>query len=282
MFTLLDKLGITVEKVPPRHWRPVAALLTLRALRRRVAGLVLLAPISTKAEMVEAVEAVELGEKLAPEDWRSFPSNFLWGVATAAFQVEGAVTEGGRGPSIWDTFSHVKGNIDGDATADVACDHFHRYREDIQLVKRLGAKAYRFSISWSRVLPTGRIQGGISAEGLAFYEDLCREALANGIEPVATLYHWDLPEALEREGGWLNRETVEVFADYAALCFQSLGKYVKTWCSINEPWTQCILGYCFGSHAPGRSVAPGVEPYLAGHHMLLARPGSRDLSEGEA
>eukprot|EP00435_Cladocopium_sp_Y103_P056041 s865_g18.t1 len=223
---------VLLGSVPPlRRWHgPVAALLTLRALRRRVAALVpLLAPVSTGAEM----EMVELGEKVAPEDrqlgmvwdgkdWRSFPSDFLWGVATAAFQVEGAVTE-----------------------------------------------------------------GGISAEGLAFYEDLCREALANGIledamddrriEPVATLYHWDLPEALEQEGGWLKRETVEVFADYAALCFQRLGKYVKTWCSLNEPWTQCILGYCFGSHAPGRSVAPGEEPYLAGHHMLLAHGRAAEI-----
>jgi len=248
--------------------------------RRGAAGLMLLggmaeqaAAKSTKVNLEEEV----LGEKLPLEDWRPFPKNFIWGVATAAFQVEGGVNEGGRGPSIWDTFSHVEGNIFENATAEVACDHFHRYKEDILLVKELGANAYRFSISWSRVLPTGSIEGGISEKGLAFYEALCQEVLANGIEPIATLYHWDLPEALEQQGGWLQRGTVDAFAAYASLCFQRLGKYVKTWCSINEPWTQCFLGYSLGSHAPGRSIAPGVEPYLAGHHMLLAHGRAAEI-----
>ena len=213
------------------------------------------------------------------DSWRAFPAEFLWGVATAAFQIEGAAIEG-RGASIWDTFSHVPGNILEDATADVACDHFHRYQEDVQLIKRLGARAYRFSISWSRVLPNGTLNGGISEQGLAFYTSLCEDLIANGIEPVATLYHWDLPQALEDTGGWLNRKTVDAFQDYAQLCFSRLGRYIKTWCSINEPWTQCILGYCFGSHAPGRSIAPGEEPYLAAHHMLLAHAAAAKVYRG--
>ena len=225
------------------------------------------------ASIPELAQAKD-GEDMA--DWRAFPRDFLWGVATAAFQVEGAASEG-RGPSIWDTFSHVQGNIFEDATADVACDHFHRYKEDVQLIKQLGVRTYRFSISWSRVLPTGTVKGGVSEEGLAFYASLCQELLANGIEPVATLYHWDLPQGLEDSGGWLNRQTVDAFKDYAQLCFSRLGRYIKTWCTINEPWTQCIVGYCFGSHAPGRSVAPGEEPYLVGHHMLLAHAAAAQV-----
>ncbi|CAE8724562.1 unnamed protein product, partial [Polarella glacialis] len=204
------------------------------------------------------------------EDWRRFPASFQWGVATSAFQVEGSPSAGGKGPSIWDSFSHIKGNISDNSTADVACDDLARYKEDVELVHSLGAKAYRFSLSWSRILPTGTAAGGISEEGLAFYEALCQEVRARGLEPVVTLYHWDLPQALEDRGGWLNRATVDAFDEYAEVCFNRLGKYVRTWCSINEPWTQCVLGYCFGAHAPGRSIAPGEEPYLAGHNMLLA------------
>jgi len=137
-------------------------------------------------------------------------------------------------------------------------------------MRDIGVQAYRFSISWSRVLPTGTLDGGVSDAGFKFYEDLCAELVAAGIEPVCTLYHWDLPQALEDRGGWLNRSVVEDFRKYAELCFSRLGRYVKTWCTINEPWTQCLLGYVLGSHAPGRSVDPGREPYIAGHHMLLA------------
>lgn len=160
-------------------------------------------------------------------DWRQFPPDFVWGVSTAAFQVEGGLRETGRGPSIWDTFSQQAGNIENGDTAEVACDHLHRFREDLKLVRQLGAKAYRFSISWSRVLPTGRLSGGVSEEGLAFYVELCRAAVAEGLEPVATLYHWDLPQALEDEGGWLSPGVVRHFADYAELCFRALGSYVR-------------------------------------------------------
>ncbi|CAK8991259.1 unnamed protein product [Durusdinium trenchii] len=251
----------------------------LPAVRRRETGAALLA-----AEVAAAAGEATAATPSAASDtegggaaWRRFPTDFVWGVATAAFQIEGAVAEDGRGPSIWDTFSHVKGNIYEDANADVACDHYHRYEEDLQLVKQLGAKAYRFSISWSRVLPTGVVADGVNEQGLAFYEQICRGCLARGVEPVATLYHWDLPEALEAEGGWLKRSTVGHFGRFAQLCFERLGRYVKTWCSINEPWTQCILGYCFGSHAPGRNVKPGEEPYLAAHHMLLAHAKAQEI-----
>jgi beta-glucosidase len=196
----------------------------------------------------------------------SFPQDFLWGAATSAYQVEGATTSGGRGASIWDTFCRVPGAVVGGATGDVACDHYHRWEQDLDLLASLGLRSYRFSISWPRVLPEGR--GAPNEAGLAFYHDLCSGLLARGIRPVATLYHWDLPQALEVDGGWLNRDVVDAFADYADLLFDELGPLVEDWVTINEPWVIAFCGYAFGTKAPGRRNWP--EALQVSHHALLA------------
>jgi len=199
-----------------------------------------------------------------------FPEGFLWGAATASFQVEGAATADGKGPSIWDDFAATEGCILNEECPGDTCDHYRLMEEDVKRMADLGLKAYRFSICWPRVLPDGTLKGGVNRVGIGFYERLCKSLLNNGIEPVATLYHWDLPSQLELRGGWLSRDIVGHFADYANLCFRYLGKYVRRWVTINEPWTQCVLGYAFGIHAPGKRKFPGTEPYLAAHHMLLA------------
>ncbi|WNF27200.1 GH1 family beta-glucosidase [Streptomyces sp. C11-1] len=202
----------------------------------------------------------------APATTAPFPAGFLWGAATAAYQVEGAVTENGRTPSIWDTFSHSPGKVLGGDTGDVAADHFHRYRDDVALMKRLGLKAYRFSVSWSRVQPTGR--GPAVERGLDFYRSLVDELLEAGITPVATLYHWDLPQELEDAGGWPERATAERFADYAAVMARALGDRVGMWTTLNEPWCSAFLGYGSGVHAPGRTEP--VAALRAAHHLNLA------------
>lgn len=196
---------------------------------------------------------------------RSFPADFLWGAATASYQIEGAVHEGGRGPSIWDTFSHTPGAVLHGDTGDVAADHYHRVPEDVALMKQLGLQAYRFSIAWPRIQPTGR--GPANAEGLAFYSRLVDELLAAGIRPVATLYHWDLPQALEDEGGWTSRATAEAFAEYARIVAEALGDRVWLWTTLNEPWCSAFLGYASGVHAPGRTEPAGA--LAAVHHLNL-------------
>src|SRR5438105_10056930 len=164
----------------------------------------------------------------------AFPADFLWGAATSAYQVEGSPLADGAGPSIWHRFSHTPGLVrDGD-TGDVACDHYRRYVDDVALMQRLGMNAYRFSISWSRILPTGR--GSVNRAGLDFYQRLVDALLENGIEPMATLYHWDLPAALDDRGGWLNPDIAKWFADYAAIVFRKLDDRVKLWTTLNEPW----------------------------------------------
>ncbi|HEX2810536.1 MAG TPA: GH1 family beta-glucosidase [Kineosporiaceae bacterium] len=199
------------------------------------------------------------------EPFPSFPAGFVWGAATAAYQIEGAVTEGGRGPSIWDTFSHTPGRIDGDDTGDVACDHYHRYEEDVALLRGLGVGAYRFSVAWPRVQPDGR--GHVNPGGLAFYGRLVDELLDAGITPVATLYHWDLPQALEDTGGWRSRDTAHRFADYAADVHAALGDRVKMWITLNEPYCSAFVGYAEGRHAPG--AREGVGALAAAHHLML-------------
>lgn len=199
----------------------------------------------------------------------TFPSNFLWGSATASYQIEGAVAEGGRSPSIWDTFSQTPGKTLGGDTGAIACDHCHRFKDDVKMMKDLGLPAYRFSISWSRILPAGR--GEPNAEGIAFYNALLDELVAQGIRPLITLYHWDLPQCLEDEyGGWLGRQIVQDFEEYAALCFRTFGDRANMWLTLNEPWCSAALGYCSGEHAPGRKEAPATETYTAAHHMILA------------
>lgn len=200
-----------------------------------------------------------------PLDYAALPEGFLWGVATAAYQVEGAVAEDGRAPSIWDTFSHTPGKIAGGDTGDVACDHYHRWREDLGLIKELGAGAYRFSVAWPRVVPGG--DGPVNAKGLDFYDQLVDGLLAEGIEPFLTLYHWDLPQALQDRGGWPVRETAEHFARYASVVAERLGDRVKNWATLNEPLCSSWIGHLDGTMAPGATdITAAVR---TSYHLLL-------------
>ncbi|WP_234040431.1 GH1 family beta-glucosidase [Micromonospora coerulea] len=194
-----------------------------------------------------------------------FPAGFRWGVSTAAYQIEGAATADGRGPSIWDTFAHSPGRIADGSTGDVACDHYHRYAEDVALLAGLGVSAYRFSIAWPRVQPTGA--GAANPAGLDFYDRLVDELLGHGVDPVATLFHWDLPQALEDTGGWLNRDTAHRFAEYADLVAARLGDRVKLWITLNEPFIHMSLGHGMGVHAPGRMLL--FDAFPVAHHQLL-------------
>ncbi|NDZ83024.1 beta-glucosidase [Streptomyces sp. SID10853] len=182
-------------------------------------------------------------------EYNSLPADFTWGVATAAYQIEGAVAEDGRSPSIWDTFSHLPGKIDNGDHGDVACDHYHRWREDIGLMKQLGVDAYRFSVAWPRVVPGG--DGPVNEKGLAFYDRLVDGLLEAGITPFPTLYHWDLPQALQDRGGWPARETAEHFAEYADVVARRLGDRVKDWTTLNEPLCSSWIGHLEGRMAPG-------------------------------
>ncbi len=195
-----------------------------------------------------------------------FPEGFTWGAATAAFQVEGAFNVDGRGESIWDRFCKTPGNVKNQDTGEIACDHYHRYPEDIQILKELGVKAYRFSIAWPRILPAGR--GKPNPKGLDFYQRLVDALLEAGIQPWATLYHWDLPQVLEDEGGWPVRATSEAFVHYADIVTRALGDRVKHWMTHNEPWVISFLGYQNGEHAPGRKSWP--DALATSHHLLLS------------
>ncbi len=195
-----------------------------------------------------------------------FPLNFLWGAATASYQIEGAWDEDGKGESIWDRFSHTPGKIEDKSTGDVACDHYHRYLDDVALMHHLGLKAYRFSTAWTRVLPAGR--GRINPAGLDFYDHLVDALCAAEIEPFLTLYHWDLPYTLHEQGGWMDRNVAYAFADYAALMVKRLGDRVKYWATFNEPSVIMFDGYLVGEHAPGMQD-PKVA-YQVGHHLMLA------------
>src|SRR5436190_19669930 len=198
---------------------------------------------------------------------RSFPTGFLWGTATASYQVEGAAAEDGRLPSIWDTFSHTPGKVANNATGDVADDHYHRYKDDVQLMKALGVKVYRFSIAWPRVFPNG--SGAPNPKGLDFYNRLVDELLANGIEPFATLYHWDLPQALQdRVSGWESRETAQACANYAGYIASRLTDRVKNIFTLNEAGRFLNFGYGWGIDAPGLKL-PAAELNQARHHVVL-------------
>lgn len=196
----------------------------------------------------------------------TLPASFRWGVATAAYQIEGAAREDGRGRSIWDTFSHTPGRVRGGDTGDTATDHYHRWREDIALLRELGVDAYRLSIAWPRVQPTGR--GELNPAGVRFYRELLTELRAAGIAPYVTLYHWDLPQELQDAGGWPVRETALAFADYAAAMARELGDLVDTWITLNEPWCTAFLGYGSGVHAPG--ITDDAAALAAAHHLNLA------------
>jgi beta-glucosidase len=195
----------------------------------------------------------------------TFPADFLWGAATAAYQIEGSAAEDGRTPSIWDTFSRTPGKVRNGDTGDVACDHYRRAPEDVKLMAELGLRSYRFSLSWPRIQPGG--SGPANEAGLDFYRRLVDDLREHGIEPWVTLYHWDLPQALEDAGGWPARDTAARFAEYAELAVAALGDRVKYWTTLNEPWCSAFLGYGSGVHAPGRS--DGADAVRAGHHLML-------------
>ena len=195
-----------------------------------------------------------------------FPEDFVWGVATASYQVEGAVNEGGRGECIWDTFSRKPGAVYAGESGAVACDQYHRYAEDVALLKELGFTSYRFSIAWPRIIPNGT--GKVNPEGIAYYRRLCDELHKHGISTCATIYHWDLPQPLEDVGGWVNRSIVDAFEEYAKVCFKELGDVVDRWITINEPFCVAYLGYLHGVHAPGhRDLQKALS---AVHHVNMA------------
>ena len=196
----------------------------------------------------------------------TFPAEFVWGAATAAYQIEGAVAEDGRGESIWDRFSHTPGTVVNDDTGDVADDHYHRWRGDIALMQELGLKAYRFSIAWSRILPSGT--GAVNVAGLDFYDHLVDGLLGAGITPFVTLYHWDLPQALQDQGGWANPDCVDAFADYAETVARRLGDRVQHWITHNEPWVVAFVGNYQGRHAPGVRDLPTA--LRVAHNLLLS------------
>ncbi len=197
---------------------------------------------------------------------RTFPDSFVWGAATASYQIEGAVTEGGRGPSIWDTYSATPGKTFEGHTGAVAADHYHRTEQDVAMMKELGLDAYRFSLAWPRIQPTG--SGAFNQAGLDFYDRLIDQLLEAGIDPVATMYHWDLPQGLEDAGGWPARDTALRFGDYAHKVVETYRDRVKIWTTLNEPWCSAYLGYGSGVHAPGRT--DGADALAAVHHLNLA------------
>lgn len=198
---------------------------------------------------------------------KTFPSDFIWGTATSSYQIEGAANVDGKGPSIWDAFSKIPGKTHRGETGEIACDHYHKFKEDIQLLKNTGVKAYRFSIAWSRIMPTGK--DTINEAGITFYNELIDALIEADITPWVTLYHWDLPLALQLENdGWLGDSILDYFAAYADVCFERFGDRVKNWITLNESWVVAILGYGQGVFAPGRvSIS---EPYKAAHHLILA------------
>ncbi|CAL9086284.1 unnamed protein product [Musa acuminata var. zebrina] len=221
----------------------------------------------------------------------SFPPDFAFGAASAAYQVEGAWNEGGREPSIWDTLTHDHPEKIADKkNGDVATDSYRRYKDDIEIMKNMGMDSYRFSISWSRILPKGTIEGGINQEGIKYYNDLINELLKNGIKPYVTLFHWDVPQALEDAyGGFLSSKIVNDFKNFASVCFQKFGDRVKHWITLNEPWSFSSMGYSLGKHAPGRCsqllgcpVGDSLkEPYIVTHNLILAHAAAANLYKKE-
>ena len=201
-----------------------------------------------------------------PPENSSFPSDFLWGAATASYQIEGAAHEDGRGESVWDRFCATPGKVRNGDSGEQACDFYHRYPQDVALMRELGIDAFRFSIAWPRVLPTGR--GPINQAGLDFYDRLVDELLAHEIEPFATLFHWDTPQALEDLGGWPARGTAEAFAEYTEVVARRLGDRVRHWITHNEPWVHAWIGHSWGQHAPGRTSE--ADAVAAAHHLLLS------------
>ncbi|MED6143243.1 hypothetical protein PIB30_004329 [Stylosanthes scabra] len=220
---------------------------------------------------------------------RSFPADFIFGSGSSAYQVEGAADEGGKGPSNWDNYTHsYPGRIKDGSNGDVSVDGYHRYKEDIKLIKDMNMDSYRFSISWPRILPKGRVSGGVNKEGIKYYNDLIDELKAKGLKPFVTIFHWDVPQALEEEyGGFLSPKIVDDFKDYAKLCFKEFGDRVKYWNTVNEPWTFSRNGYAKATYAPGRCSSwqnlnctggdSATEPYNVAHNMLLAHAAAVNI-----
>ncbi|PFG02888.1 GH1 family beta-glucosidase [Bacillus sp. es.036] len=206
----------------------------------------------------------------------NFNKDFTFGTATSSYQIEGAHNEGGRTPSIWDMFCDIPGKVHQQHNGNVACDHYHRYEEDIQIIKELGVDSYRFSIAWPRIFPA---KGDYNPEGMAFYKTLAKRLREEGIKPAVTLYHWDLPMWAHEEGGWVNRDSVEWFLDYAKVCFRELDGLVDSWITHNEPWCAGFLGYHMGVHAPGHTNLD--EAVRAVHHMLLSHGEAVNLLKNE-
>src|SRR6516164_4866291 len=207
-----------------------------------------------------------LRAKPAMAEQLTFPADFIWGASTSSYQIEGAVETDGRGRSIWDVFAHTPGRVKNGDTGDIACDHYHRWRDDIDLLSRGNFSAYRFSTAWSRILPSGG--GAVEQRGLDFYERLVDGLIANGVAPWLCLYHWDLPQALQEKGGWLNRDTSAAFADYARVVARRLGDRVKHWAIFNEPNVHALFGHGLGAHAPGLKGLPNMLSAI--HHLNLA------------
>ncbi|KAF8403882.1 hypothetical protein HHK36_011988 [Tetracentron sinense] len=242
----------------------------------------LLSGILVLANLLARSEVVIASHDSASFNRSSFPAGFVFGSASAAYQYEGAANEDGKGPSIWDYFTHnYPGRIADGSNGDVADDSYHRYKEDVSIMKEMGMDAYRFSISWPRLLPNGKTSGGVNKEGIRYYNNLIDELLSNGVQPYVTLFHWDLPQALEDEyGGFLSPHIVDDFRDYVELCYKEFGDRVKHWITLNEPLSFCSGGYNLGTLSPGRCSKwvnancstgnSGIEPYVVAHHQLLA------------
>lgn len=229
-------------------------------------------PLPPPPERTDRVTSTNLSTNTRPsteilrELARSFPPDFRWGAATAAYQIEGAVNEDGRGKSIWDTYSHTNGRTSNGDTGDVACDHYHRFQDDIALMADLGIRNYRFSVAWPRILSDG--EGRVNTAGLDFYSRLVDTLLEHDIRPLVTLYHWDLPQALHDKGGWGSRDTTQRFAEYAAVVARAIGDRVEEWITHNEPWVTTVGGYMFGGNAPG--ITDPSLSYLVAHHLMLS------------
>ncbi len=224
-----------------------------------------------KSSAAKSVRSTGGSKKSKSSSSLSFPKEFAWGCATAAYQIEGAWDADGKGPSIWDRFVHSPGTIVNGDTGDRVCDHYNLYRNDVKLMAGLGFKHYRFSLSWPRLWPDGNARKKPNKAGLDFYNGLVDSLIEHGITPICTLYHWDLPDALQQSyGGMLSPKFVPDFTAYATACFGLFGDRIKSWITFNEPSCICVLGFGLGMHAPGRCSDPGTEVYLSSHHLLLA------------